>query len=325
MQRIEKYAVIALVLLLVTILAVSLWSQKKGKSPFSFFKKSAESTESNELAQNSATSDPNGPNGQNTLGASGFDTTTVGNAPASGLAPYGTQGAPQAGFDAQGNAVPVNVNDPTLPADWKPGQPWVNRGRVAAQQQQVTDPTQPSNVLPAGSGFVGTEPSNVNQPTTPSAQPKSSPKPVAKKSTPAAGPTYVVKSGDTLGEIAARELGSFDKWTEIAALNGNLDPKKLKKGQKIVLPAGAKSASKPKVNGTGAVAPGGEYVVQKGDTLSGIAQKVLGKGGRWNEIAALNPSIDPNRLIVGSRLRLPKGVSTGSPTVAKADRKNRVR
>ncbi|MCK6448657.1 MAG: LysM peptidoglycan-binding domain-containing protein [Planctomycetes bacterium] len=319
MQRIEKYAVIALVLLLVTILAVSLWSQKKGKSPFSFFKKSSESTESTELAQNPASGGPN---------ATGFDVTTVGNAPTTGLAPYGTQGAPQAGLDAQGNAAPANVNDPTLPADWKPGQPWVNRGRVAAQQQQVQDPAQPTNALPTGSGFVGAEQPVVTEPTgtsTPSAQPKSSAKPVARKSTPAAGPTYVVQSGDTLGEIAARELGSFDKWTEIAALNGNLDPKKLKKGQKIVLPAGAKTASKPKVNGTGAVAPGGEYVVQKGDTLSGIAQKVLGKGGRWSEIAALNPSIDPNRLIVGSRLRLPKGVATGSPTVAKADRKNRVR
>lgn len=315
MQRIEKYAVIALVLLLVTILAVSLWSQKKGKSPFSFFKKSSEASESSELAQSPAAGGPN---------ASGFDTTSVGNAPTAGLAPYGTQGAPQAGFDAQGHAVPSNVNDPTLPADWKPGQPWVNRGRVAAQQQQE-NPLQPSNVLPNGSGFIGGEPSSA-EPVTPGAQPKSAqPKPAAKKSTPAAGPTYVVQSGDTLGEIAARELGSFDKWTEIAALNDNLDPKKLKKGQKLVLPAGAKSASKPKVNGTGSVAPGGEYVVQKGDTLSGIAQKVLGKSGRWNEIAALNPSVDPNRLIVGARLRLPKGVAAGSTTVAKADRKNRVR
>ncbi|MCC6406067.1 MAG: LysM peptidoglycan-binding domain-containing protein [Planctomycetes bacterium] len=311
MQRIEKYAVIALVLLLVTILAVSLWSQKKGKNPFSFFKKG---TDSSEVAQTPAT-DP----------AAGFETTQIGAQPQTGLAPLGEQGA----------ATPQNLDPRVPPAGWKPGDPWVNRGRVAAQtqpteglgegvQQPLAQPTGFDAQQPT-SGFVTEDVAvrptpSVDKPTVAPAK-----KPAAKKSTVAAGPTYVVQSGDTLGEIAKRELGSFDKWSDIAALNGNLDPKKLKKGMKIVLPAGAKSAAKPKVNGTGAVAPGGEYVVQKGDTLSGIAQKVLGKSARWTEIASLNPSINPERLIVGAHLRLPKGVAVRSSNVAKVESKNRVR
>lgn len=303
MQRIEKYAVIALVLLLVTILAVSLWSQKKGKSPFSIFKKSSESSE---LAQTPIGGDPNG--------AVGFETTSVGTPPDTGLAPRNAAGA-----QAQGG-----LDGATLPADWRPGDPWVNRGRVAEQSRQ--DPfgaaVQPS--AQPGTGFVVDTPASSLAAAEPAPKPSATPQP-RKASPVAAGPTYVVQRGDTLGEIAARELGSFDKWTEIAALNGNLDPKRLKQGMKLVLPAGAKSASKPKVNGSGAVAPGGEYVVQKGDTLSGIAQKVLGKGSRWTEIAALNPNVDANRLVVGARLRLPKGAPVASANVAKVERGNRVR
>jgi nucleoid-associated protein YgaU len=308
MQRIEKYAVIALVLLLVTILAVSLWSQKKGKSPFSFFKRG----ESTETAQ--------APIGTESPVENTFATSGTGAAPGTGLAPMAPQGVAQTGPDGV-----QRVGDPTMPTDWRPGQPWVGRGRVrdvmqgqAGQQPGAQQPVVAAN--DPQSGFVNLDP-NAGRPT----MPKSALETPSDRRAPAAGPTYVVQSGDTLGEIAARQLGSFERWPEIAKLNGNLDPKKVRKGMKLVLPAGAKVASTPKVAASTPVAPGGEYVVQRGDTLSGIAQKVLGKTSRWTEIAALNPAIDADRLIVGSKLRLPKGVAVGSSNVAKVERKNRVR
>ncbi|MCE9593903.1 MAG: LysM peptidoglycan-binding domain-containing protein [Planctomycetes bacterium] len=328
MQRIEKYAVIALVLLLVTILAVSLWSQKKGKSPFSFFKRGS----STEVAQ--------APTGNEPAVENNFTTTDTGATPGTGLAPMQQDPQGVAGTNLGNSQVGAGgaqrVGDPTMPADWRPGQPWVNRGRVGAVHQGEAGQTvpgaqqqfgmqQPSTNDAGQTGFVNL------QPQTPRVNaPKSAVESPADRRTLAAGPTYVVQSGDTLGEIAARQLGSAAKWTEIAKLNDNLDPKKLRKGMKLVMPAGAKVAAAPKTANAPAVAPGGEYVVRKGDTLSEIANKVLGKTSRWTEIAALNPSIDANRLIVGTHLRLPKGVAAGgvavgSSTVAKVERKNRVR
>ncbi|MDD3497951.1 MAG: LysM peptidoglycan-binding domain-containing protein [Candidatus Moranbacteria bacterium] len=50
---------------------------------------------------------------------------------------------------------------------------------------------------------------------------------------------YLVKRGDTLSQIAERELGSWKRYSEIAAINGISDPNKISVGQEIYLPAGA--------------------------------------------------------------------------------------
>lgn len=48
---------------------------------------------------------------------------------------------------------------------------------------------------------------------------------------------HVVKAGESLTSIAAKELGSAHRWQEIAKLNGLRDPKKLRVGQSLTLPA----------------------------------------------------------------------------------------
>lgn len=48
------------------------------------------------------------------------------------------------------------------------------------------------------------------------------------------------------------------------------------------------------------------YTVKKGDSLWRIAQKQLGKGNRYKEIAALNGLSDPNKIRVGQILKIPK-------------------
>jgi len=50
---------------------------------------------------------------------------------------------------------------------------------------------------------------------------------------------------------------------------------------------------------------GGTYVVQSGDTLGTIAKRLLGSSQKWREIARANPSINPNKLMVGSSLVIP--------------------
>ena len=47
------------------------------------------------------------------------------------------------------------------------------------------------------------------------------------------------------------------------------------------------------------------YVVKAGDSLQAIASRTLGDANRWGRIAELNPGVDPLRLQVGDRLKLP--------------------
>ncbi len=52
--------------------------------------------------------------------------------------------------------------------------------------------------------------------------------------------------------------------------------------------------------------------VRKNDSLWKISKRVLGRGERWKELAALNPQVDPNRLREGLELRVPKDASRPS-------------
>jgi len=50
---------------------------------------------------------------------------------------------------------------------------------------------------------------------------------------------------------------------------------------------------------------GTEYKVVAGDTLSQIAQRLLGNAGRFREIAALNGLANPNSIFIGQVLKIP--------------------
>ena len=163
----------------------------------------------------------------------------------------------------------------------------------------------------------------------------------AKKNDPvkaagAAARTYTVQPGDTLSEISFKTLGTSKRWREIQALNGNLDPSQLSVDMVLRLPSGATGT------GTGAVAvreaaaatstssaSRGTYIVRKGDVLSQIAQDQLGGASRWREIAQLNPTIDPNRLMEGAELRMPGSAAPALASLTTTPRptrkKNRVR
>ena len=70
----------------------------------------------------------------------------------------------------------------------------------------------------------------------PAGQPQSMPQPTPAK---ASMKTYTVQSGDTLSEIAKRELGSANKYMEIFNANRDLlnDPNKIQPGQVLKIPA----------------------------------------------------------------------------------------
>ena len=131
--------------------------------------------------------------------------------------------------------------------------------------------------------------------------------------------TYVVRAGDTLADIAERELGSAKRWTDLVKFNPNLDPKHLKIGSTIKLSgaAGAEaaplasSAEKPAAAKAAADKPVASaartHTVVSGDTLGAIAKKYLGSTKRANDLYEANRDVlkSPDALKIGQVLRIP--------------------
>jgi len=165
-------------------------------------------------------------------------------------------------------------------------------------------------------------------------EPQAKSKPVKKTNTK--GRTYEVQSGDTMGQIAVDQLGSYRHLAELEKANPGVDPGRMTVGTKLVLPSvEGKPVAKAAVAEVSApkASSGRSYKVGSGDSLWAIAARELGDGNRYNEIAALNPKINPNVLVVGTDLVLPKGTkapakvlstSVNRATVAQASPKRGV-
>jgi nucleoid-associated protein YgaU len=290
-QKIERYGVIALVVLLVTILAVSLWGESK--SGWQFWKKDA--------ARDGAGADAR-PGRRGGVAAQPFDVKSL---PLAQPLP-----SPLAAGPAADPLAPGSLGaKPAAPAQPEPAQP----GPQGALSAPASAPlASPLLVPPSSPALVSAPPASGPQPS-----------PVLRGERDGARPDLApggtrkvtVRSGDTLGEIAARELGASSRWTEIQTLNGNLDPKKLRAGMTLLLPAGRGVAAAPDAARAPHPKAGGRatYTVRGGDTLSRIAARELGDGDRWAEIRDLNPGLDPRSLKVGAKLVLP------ASTVAKLD------
>lgn len=66
--------------------------------------------------------------------------------------------------------------------------------------------------------------------------------------------TVTVEKGQTLGIIAAKYLGSANRWNEIKELNKGIDPNNLKVGSKLVLPSAKADAESKSTKPTAAAA-----------------------------------------------------------------------
>ena len=119
---------------------------------------------------------------------------------------------------------------------------------------------------------------------------------------------YTVVSGDTLYGIAVQHYGDAKFVQTITAANPGLDPNRLRVGDRLVLPEPEKAPGPEKAAGP---QPKRDkvYVVQKSDTLIGIARRVYGDGAMYPKIYEANKDVLSSlnaRLYVGMRLRLPE-------------------
>jgi nucleoid-associated protein YgaU len=116
---------------------------------------------------------------------------------------------------------------------------------------------------------------------------------------------YTVLTGDTLGEIAVRFLGTARAGTrEIRKLNPEIGADgMIVAGQELIIPTG----SEAEVQAPQEIVQSPRFhVVQEGDTLSGIARQYLGHEN-YEIITRANRDVlpDPNLLKIGMRLRIP--------------------
>jgi LysM repeat protein len=108
------------------------------------------------------------------------------------------------------------------------------------------------------------------------------------------GLVHVVRRGETLSGIAVRY--GVNMWA-LARANGIANPSRIYAGQRLIIPTGGPVW--PTVPQGGAV-----HVVQRGETLSGIAARY---GVNMWVLARTNGIANPSRIYTGQRLVIPTG------------------
>src|SRR6266436_3756804 len=121
--------------------------------------------------------------------------------------------------------------------------------------------------------------------------------PLAASSSPVHAVT--VQPGDSLWKLAQQTLGRGSRWHELLAANpGIADPTHLAAGTKIVVPRETSTLQSRETDA--------KIAVEKGDTLTKIAQFQYRNAAAWRCIVRANPEIkDPNRIYEGQQLLLP--------------------
>ena len=118
----------------------------------------------------------------------------------------------------------------------------------------------------------------------------------------ASSETYIVQPGDVLSKLAVR----FDTTTKtLVSMNNLSNPDELYVGQELRVPSGSLSSggysSAPASHSS--VKKGGEYTIQKGDTLSGIA---VAAGLGLTDLRTLN-NIKDDKIFDGKTIYIPSG------------------
>ena len=311
MQQIERYGVIALVFLLVTIVAVSFWGDSKSPGFWSRITgRGAKPVEVASMLPPPATSDtaiqaplPLNPQGQPSA------TPIAGNdlvAPPTGAQPKdsplvvlgGSTNAPTNSNGFVNNSPMVNtpvppMQKPIVPespiAQTSTGEYVVAKGDTGSKIAQKT----------LGNGKRWSEIAALN----PGVDSKSL-KIGAHLKLPS-NATSVATAPGTSKPMSDKSLIAFKDPVKTPSAHG--DAKKIEALSKHALPAGTKKST-----GTQS------YTVHAGDTLAAIARRELGDGSRWQEIVALNPGLEGKSLAAGKEIRLP-GARAEKPLVTAAE------
>jgi nucleoid-associated protein YgaU len=131
---------------------------------------------------------------------------------------------------------------------------------------------------------------------------------------------HVIRSGETLGDIAQKYYKSAIKWPHILVANPDLDPKRLRARKTIIVPALTEAPGAPKLPDTPRprrvraprppkvyLARETQYVVEPGDTLEHISKRHYDVRHKWQHILKdpRNAGVDARRLRPGDKIIIP--------------------
>jgi LysM repeat protein len=183
---------------------------------------------------------------------------------------------------------------------------------AVVQTDTNTPPITDTNIPPVATNLV--------PPVAPAVLPAPLPAPAPAETAPPAdtsGSEYVVVAGDTLGKIARKNGVSLKA---LEAANPDVNPKRLKVKQKLVIPAGGTT---PALATAASDNPGAasadesattSYTVKSGDTLHRIAKKF---GTSVKAIEGAN-SLSSTKIKVGQKLKIPAKAEAAAPVAAPA-------
>jgi nucleoid-associated protein YgaU len=118
---------------------------------------------------------------------------------------------------------------------------------------------------------------------------------------------YVIQPRDKVWVLVVKRWKLKDSFVAaIEAANPAVDMARLRPGRKLVIPdPSSYMRRKGTARKAAAAASTRRYEVQIGDTLESIAYRHLGARHRWQDIVALNPGLNPMRLMEGQEIYLP--------------------
>jgi len=123
-----------------------------------------------------------------------------------------------------------------------------------------------------------------------------------------------VRSGESLTSICRRYYGDISLLEELARFNGMEDPNALSAGRRLRIPdaaglvRGSAAASTPPRRGSDQEQPAQTYTVREGDSLSEIAQRLLGSARFYQAIYECNRDVlqSPDDIRPGMVLKIPR-------------------
>jgi hypothetical protein len=135
--------------------------------------------------------------------------------------------------------------------------------------------------------------------------------------------------GETLSSIADWYTASWQNWEAIASANPEIDPKRIEIDDRILIPeallktrkpmpfdflspSGNKEAVHPTPSQEPPEKPTRRFYVHvvrwQNETLSFIAQWYTASWQNWEALAKANPQLDPNRIQIGHKIRIPEAL-----------------